>query len=170
MTTINKRITTFREDLRMTKAALAKKIGVKTQSVQHWEAGRTSPRRKLLPALAKALQVTIADLELGKEQTATTRKSGHVARESAASDGYANVLTTEAVEVAKAWSLLSLERQVIYRSLIFNDAVLEQALPEWLRFGNPRSPRYKDFELKFEQLARENKNQLTLDFQDGTNR
>lgn len=148
----------------MSKAELARKVGVRTQSVQHWEAGRTSPKRKHLPKLAEALGVTIAELELGKDRGPAPKRAPPAAREGGADNGYEYLLTEESVEVAKAWSLLSPERKVIYRSLIFNDAVLQQALPEWLRFGNPTSPRYKDLERKFETLAHENKNQLHLDF------
>lgn len=47
----------------MSQGALAKKLGLKDKSsVAHWERGDTTPRGDLIPKLAKALGVDVADL------------------------------------------------------------------------------------------------------------
>lgn len=47
----------------MSQATLADAVGLADKSaISHWELGDSSPRADLLPRLARALRVTVADL------------------------------------------------------------------------------------------------------------
>lgn len=51
-----------REQLEITQAELAKAIGVDQSAVCLWETGKTLPRTKLLPSLARILKCTVDEL------------------------------------------------------------------------------------------------------------
>ena len=46
----------------LTQAEFAKKIGVGLKTVQNWEAGSSSPRADMMPAICKALGCQIGDI------------------------------------------------------------------------------------------------------------
>lgn len=67
ISTLQRRIRELRDDLGMSQATLAEAVGLTDKStVSHWELGDSSPRSDLLPGIARALKVTIADLYDGK--------------------------------------------------------------------------------------------------------
>jgi transcriptional regulator with XRE-family HTH domain len=62
MKTFGDRIRNRRKALGLTQADLAKKVRVLNTSVCRWETGQCPPELRRLPALAKALGITVADL------------------------------------------------------------------------------------------------------------
>ncbi|MHB1564114.1 MAG: XRE family transcriptional regulator [Leptospirillum sp.] len=62
---IGERIKLYRENIKITQSELARRIGVKPQSVQAWEAGKNGPSRKRIQALAKELRISEEELEFG---------------------------------------------------------------------------------------------------------
>lgn len=62
-----------REKAQLTQAQLAKELGVDQSAVCLWETGRTSPRAKLLPRIARLLSCTVDELvidEIGNDAEA----------------------------------------------------------------------------------------------------
>ena len=64
---IGERIRTLREKKGLSQTELARLIGVRPQSVQQWEAGKTEPRSGRLEALAEALDTYLAYLRFGDQ-------------------------------------------------------------------------------------------------------
>lgn len=64
---IGERIKIAREKIGVSQSELARRIGVKPQSVQVWEAGRNGPSRKRITILARELKVSPHWLEFGEE-------------------------------------------------------------------------------------------------------
>lgn len=58
-------IRTQREKLGMSQQQLADAVGVSRGAVQHWERGTTAPKRNLQNAVARKLQITVAQLMQG---------------------------------------------------------------------------------------------------------
>lgn len=67
METINDRIRIAREKKGLNQSELAVAIGVTPQTVQQWEALKTSPRQKKIDALANVLAVTSDWLLTGRD-------------------------------------------------------------------------------------------------------
>ncbi len=61
------RLRVLRENRRLSKTALAKKVGVSTTCVWNWEEGNTEPRPENLAALSKALNAPVTYLQNGSE-------------------------------------------------------------------------------------------------------
>lgn len=61
-TPLAQRIREFRERRKLSRADLARALGIKPPSVHDWENGATAPRLDRLPSLATALGVTVDDL------------------------------------------------------------------------------------------------------------
>ncbi|GKQ99838.1 LexA family protein [Aeromonas hydrophila] len=59
MKTINDRITASRQALKMSKAELARRVGISHASVSKWESGLNQPKGRYLNDLAAALGVTV---------------------------------------------------------------------------------------------------------------
>ncbi|CAH2606449.1 Helix-turn-helix transcriptional regulator (plasmid) [Rhodovastum atsumiense] len=59
---LGQRISELMKARGMDQSALARTLGIKSQSVNQWIAGRTAPGRDRLPAIAGALGVSVADL------------------------------------------------------------------------------------------------------------
>lgn len=57
-----KNIRAIRVERKMTQEALASPLGVDKSAVAHWETGNNSPRTDLVPRIAEALGVTVAEL------------------------------------------------------------------------------------------------------------
>lgn len=64
---IGERIRTVRERLGLSQSDIARKLGIRPQSVQAWESGSTSPRRSYIPGLCEILGVSKQWLEFGLE-------------------------------------------------------------------------------------------------------
>lgn len=62
---IGQRIQQARESAGLNQSELAAALGVKPQSVQHWEADRNAPRPSRVVELAKRLQVSVEWLQFG---------------------------------------------------------------------------------------------------------
>lgn len=74
METINDRITASRQAQKMSKAELARRIGISHASVSKWESGLNQPKGRYLNDLAAALGVTVDWLLTGDgEATACAR-------------------------------------------------------------------------------------------------
>ena len=61
------RLRGLRENRRLSKTALAKRVGVSTTCVWNWEEGNTEPRPENLAALSKALNAPVPYLQDGSE-------------------------------------------------------------------------------------------------------
>jgi len=61
------RLRMLRENRRLSKAALARQVGVSTTCVWNWEEGNTEPRSDNLAGLSKALNVPVDYLQNGGE-------------------------------------------------------------------------------------------------------
>lgn len=59
---LQRRIRLLRERADMTQTELAKRLGTDKTAVSHWESGRSHPRAEDIPAVARALAVSIAEL------------------------------------------------------------------------------------------------------------
>ncbi|HEU0221535.1 MAG TPA: helix-turn-helix transcriptional regulator [Paracoccaceae bacterium] len=64
--TFGDRVTAAREALGLTVAQLARQLGVKTETVQNWEADRSEPRANKLQMLAGILNVPLVWLMAGQ--------------------------------------------------------------------------------------------------------
>lgn len=71
---LGKKIRAHRDELGLTQAELADKLGLTYSSVSQWESGRATPRTPILRQLAELFDTTVADL-MG-EDTAETAISG----------------------------------------------------------------------------------------------
>lgn len=65
---ISERIKKARERIPISQSELARRLGIRPQSVQMWEAGRNSPSRKRIQRLAMELSVSPFWLEFGGEE------------------------------------------------------------------------------------------------------
>ena len=65
------RLLEYRKRIGMSQAELSKKIGKAPSVICAWEKGQSSPDAELLPALAKALEVTVSDI-CGQANTPTS--------------------------------------------------------------------------------------------------
>lgn len=63
---IHQRIKELREQKGLSQEALGKLVGVKWQSVQQWENGKSAPSRDRMPVVAEALGTTTEYLMYGK--------------------------------------------------------------------------------------------------------
>jgi transcriptional regulator with XRE-family HTH domain len=70
---ISKRIEELRKARGLTQVALAEKLSLNPQTIRDYEKGRRSPTIKGLPALARALDVSIAELIEGSGEPAPVR-------------------------------------------------------------------------------------------------
>lgn len=61
------RLRALRENRRLSKTALAKRVGVSTTCVWNWEEGNTEPRPENMAALSKALNAPYAYLQDGSK-------------------------------------------------------------------------------------------------------
>jgi transcriptional regulator with XRE-family HTH domain len=78
MTTLATTIAALRRKAGLSQDELAKRVGVRRQSVQQWETGTTGPSRRIVPALANVLGVPISVLDpiLGVSASATEVQQG----------------------------------------------------------------------------------------------
>lgn len=61
------RLRQTRENQRLSKTELARKLSISTTGVWNWEEGNTTPRPENLIALSKALNVSVAYLQDGED-------------------------------------------------------------------------------------------------------
>lgn len=67
---LGKKIRAHRDELGLTQAELANKLGLTYSSVSQWESGRATPRTPILRQLADLFDTTVADL-MGEDATET---------------------------------------------------------------------------------------------------
>lgn len=67
---LGKKIRAHRDELGLTQAELADKLGLTYSSVSQWESGRATPRTPILRQLAELFGTTVADL-MGEDATET---------------------------------------------------------------------------------------------------
>lgn len=67
---LGKKIRAHRDELGLTQAELADKLGLTYSSVSQWESGRATPRTPILRQLAELFDTTVADL-MGEDATET---------------------------------------------------------------------------------------------------
>ena len=72
---LGKKIRAHRDELGLTQAELADKLGLTYSSVSQWESGRATPRTPILRQLADLFDTTVADL-MGEDATEAVRPSG----------------------------------------------------------------------------------------------
>lgn len=65
---LGKKIRAYRDELGITQAELADKLGLTYSSVSQWESGRATPRTPVLRQLAALFDTTVADL-MGEDAT-----------------------------------------------------------------------------------------------------
>lgn len=65
---LGKKIRAHRDELGLTQAELADKLGLTYSSVSQWESGRTTPRTPILRQLAELFNTTVAEL-MGEDAT-----------------------------------------------------------------------------------------------------
>lgn len=65
---LGKKIRAHRDELGLTQAELADKLGLTYSSVSQWESGRATPRTPILRQLAELFDTTVADL-MGEDTT-----------------------------------------------------------------------------------------------------
>ena len=72
---LGKKIRAHRDELGLTQAELADKLGLTYSSVSQWESGRATPRTPILRQLADLFDTTVADL-MGEDATEPVRPNG----------------------------------------------------------------------------------------------
>lgn len=72
---LGKKIRAHRDELGLTQAELADKLGLTYSSVSQWESGRATPRTPILRQLAELFDTTVADL-MGEDATEAVRPNG----------------------------------------------------------------------------------------------
>jgi SOS-response transcriptional repressor LexA len=72
---LGKKIRAHRDELGLTQAELADKLGLTYSSVSQWESGRATPRTPILRQLADLFNTTVADL-MGEDATEAVRPNG----------------------------------------------------------------------------------------------
>lgn len=72
---LGKKIRAHRDELGLTQAELADKLGLTYSSVSQWESGRATPRTPILRQLAELFGTTVADL-MGEDATEAVRPNG----------------------------------------------------------------------------------------------
>lgn len=72
---LGKKIRAHRDELGLTQAELADKLGLTYSSVSQWESGRATPRTPILRQLADLFGTTVADL-MGEDATEPVRPNG----------------------------------------------------------------------------------------------
>lgn len=72
---LGKKIRAHRDELGLTQAELADKLGLTYSSVSQWESGRATPRTPILRQLADLFDTTVADL-MGEDATEAVRPNG----------------------------------------------------------------------------------------------
>lgn len=72
---IGSRIKKARKDIGFSQKVLAEKLGIKTQSIQQWESGKTSPRLHRLFQLSEILKVPFLWLQTGLEENSLANQS-----------------------------------------------------------------------------------------------
>lgn len=113
----------------MSQAELARRMGVSTQAVQHWESDgpdQTTPRRAKRAKLAKVLCVTEDWLEFGSGKMAGESTGAYTTTQPGTRP------SDDAIEVALAFDRLSSAEQEFYRAAIFRDAAVGALLP-WFK-------------------------------------
>lgn len=73
---ISDQIRTRREALDLTIVELARQLDVSDQAVRYWENGRNPPSRKMMPAIEKALGITLDPREMHADPAFPTAASG----------------------------------------------------------------------------------------------
>jgi putative transcriptional regulator len=83
MTTLKTRIRELRARYDLTQEELAKKVGVRRETILFIEKGNYNPSLKLAHDIARALETTIDDLFIFEESNiVTTSKGGHATEKS----------------------------------------------------------------------------------------
>lgn len=72
---LGKKIRAHRDELGLTQAELADKLGLTYSSVSQWESGRATPRTPILRQLADLFDTTVADL-MGEDASEAVRPNG----------------------------------------------------------------------------------------------
>lgn len=72
---LGKKIRAHRDELGLTQAELADRLGLTYSSVSQWESGRATPRTPILRQLAELFGTTVADL-MGEDATEAVRPNG----------------------------------------------------------------------------------------------
>jgi transcriptional regulator with XRE-family HTH domain len=62
LTKLAKQIRVLRKERNMTQEALASKLSIDKSAVAHWETGNNAPRSDMVPRIAEALEVSVAQL------------------------------------------------------------------------------------------------------------
>lgn len=57
-----RQIRAIRKERQMTQETLASKLAVDKSAIAHWETGNNAPRSDMVPRIAEALEVTVAQL------------------------------------------------------------------------------------------------------------
>lgn len=142
--TFAERVKKARERAKLSQAELARRLGLKQQAIQYLEDRKNNARgSKHTAGIAR---------ECGVDPNWLSSGQGQMLRVDAAKQpeaAYA-ALSTEAREVALAWSRLSLELQGWLREIIFMLATVEKKYP-WLRRGRPKGESYDQYERRVEQ-------------------
>lgn len=123
-------------------ADIKTRLGVTYEMARRYWLGYAKPRGKKMEMLAKLALTTPAYLEYGDEE-----HGAPLLTEQDRPPYEAAALSHEAVDVAKAWSRLSKEKQLMYRIAIFRDAAAEKVCP-WLIVGRPDKESYDQFEAR----------------------
>lgn len=139
------RLKRARAHAKISQPELARRVGIKQQSIQYLEnPKRSATGSRYTGAIARELGVDATWLATGKGEMLPAAME---AREESA--GY-EVLPKAAREIAIAWAKLSPGMQEVFRELIFVHAFIEKKYP-WLRRGKPKSTEYDDWERHQEQ-------------------
>lgn len=72
---LGKKIRAHRDELGLTQAELADKLGLTYSSVSQWESGRATPRTPILRQLAELFDTTVAEL-MGEDASEAVRPNG----------------------------------------------------------------------------------------------
>jgi transcriptional regulator with XRE-family HTH domain len=117
---------------------LVKAATVTREMARRYVNGAAIPETNKIAAIAKYLGVRVAWLRDGEG-------AKHAVQAAKEQSGPYTVLSEEALELARVWSLLPDDRRALFKDVIFSSAVVHGLLP-WLRTHRPASSSYAEFE------------------------
>lgn len=148
--TLKLRMKYARDLIGVNQTKMAELIGIKPQTIQSIESGRTT-RTRFIMEIAKKCRVDPIWLATGAGEPRHEEHTAKAVREEQAAYG---TLSKEAAEIAMIWSTLPTYRRQCLRDQLFMEAAVSKHLP-WLSTGKPNEESYNQFEKRVEAQIRQ---------------
>lgn len=140
---------------------LAKQAEITREMARRYVLGIALPEPDKINKIATALGVRVAYLRDGEGGPVLPVAPTDSVRQNSAN--YDFKLSESAIEIARVWMALPVDRQQCYREMMFLEAAVTKFIP-WLRMQSPTGEHYKEFERRVEQDFAKFAEQLKLKF------